>query len=245
MGKGCELVRCEDRRDESDESAAYHSIFDQYYNRGDTLDLLGPVADRTVLDAGCGLGLYALDLSQAGAIVTGIDLNEDALRSARALATAPTSFIRADLSEPLEFLGYRSFDAILCSLVLHYIEDWSAVLSEFTNLLKPHGRLVISVQHPFADYFDAGSKNYHSRERWYSGNLDCPFWRRSLEEIMENLTSAGFVVDRLREPSPACEWESSRPFMPRLLVVGAQLQDRGSLTSGTAQVRGLHGCLHP
>lgn len=234
MGRGCELVRREDRRDESGESAVYHSIFDQYYSRGDTLDLLGPVAGQTVLDAGCGLGLYAVDLSQAGAIVTGIDLNEDALRSARASATARTSFIRADLNEPLEFLGYRSFDAILCSLVLHYIEDWSAVLSEFKHLLKPHGRLALSVQHPFADYFDADSKNYYNRERWYSGNPDCPFWRRSLEEIMESLAGAGFAIDRVREPSPICESESSRPSLPRLLVVGARLQDCGSSCSTVA-----------
>lgn len=227
MDKGCELVRCEDNRGKFGGSASYSSIFDQYYSRRDTLDLLGPVAGQTILDAGCGVGIYARDLSRAGASVTGIDLSEEALRSARALAPASVSFIGADLNESLEFLGYRSFDAILCSLVLHYIEDWSAVLNEFKKLLKPQGRIVVSVQHPFADYFDADSKDYYSKEIWYSGNLDRPFWRRSMEEILESLTSAGFAIDRVREPKPTCEWESSRRALPRLLAIRGRPANHG------------------
>jgi SAM-dependent methyltransferase len=36
------------------------------------------------------------------------------------------------------------------SLVLHYLEDWGPALAELRRILKPGGRLIASVDHPFA-----------------------------------------------------------------------------------------------
>ena len=44
-------------------------------------------------------------------------------------------------------------------LVLHYLEDWTAPLAELRRVLRPGGRLIMAVDHPFlsdeprADYF--------------------------------------------------------------------------------------------
>jgi SAM-dependent methyltransferase len=197
------------------------SIFDRYYNRQDTLDLFGSVANRRILDAGCGDGKYAFDLSQAGAHVVGIDNDGQALERAQSSAVTTVDFQKADLTEPLDFLGPHSFDAVLCSLVLHYIENWSPPLTEFNNLLRSRGQLVLSVHHPFSDYFDADSKNYFETEPWHSGNAERPFWRRSLEETTASIVTAGFTLDTIREPRPFSDPTGTTPNLPRLLVIRA------------------------
>ncbi|WP_435875606.1 class I SAM-dependent methyltransferase [Nonomuraea jabiensis] len=38
------------------------------------------------------------------------------------------------------------------SLVLHYLEDWGPTLAEMRRVLRPGGRLIASVTHPFVDH---------------------------------------------------------------------------------------------
>jgi 2-polyprenyl-3-methyl-5-hydroxy-6-metoxy-1,4-benzoquinol methylase len=48
-------------------------FFNAYYDRPACLALLGDVTGKRVLDAACGLGLYAAELIRRGAQVTGFD----------------------------------------------------------------------------------------------------------------------------------------------------------------------------
>ena len=55
----------------------------------------------------------------------------------------------ADLAAPLPFAD-AEFDDVVASLVLHYLKDWSGPLAELRRVLKPGGRLIVSVNHPAA-----------------------------------------------------------------------------------------------
>ena len=55
----------------------------------------------------------------------------------------------AELGRPLPFPD-DTFDDVTASLVLHYLEDWGPALAELRRVLKPGGRLIVSVDHPFA-----------------------------------------------------------------------------------------------
>lgn len=55
----------------------------------------------------------------------------------------------ADLGRPLPFPD-GAFNDVIASLVLHYLQDWGPALGELRRLLKPGGRLIASVEHPFA-----------------------------------------------------------------------------------------------
>src|ERR1700751_6401245 len=55
----------------------------------------------------------------------------------------------AELGSPLPFLD-DTFDDVTASLVLHYLEDWGPALAELRRVLKPGGRLIVAVDHPFA-----------------------------------------------------------------------------------------------
>jgi SAM-dependent methyltransferase len=111
-----------------------------------------PAPPSRILDAGCGPGLYAVELARLGHHVTGIDVSAPALRHARSLvrdAKAPGSaaFVRADLRD-VE-LAPGAFDAAL--LVYYVIEAFPRIvqpliLARLANALAPDGVVVAEMR---------------------------------------------------------------------------------------------------
>jgi SAM-dependent methyltransferase len=125
------------------------NLINGYYMRPAILDLAGDVADRRILDVGCSSGPLSAALRDRGAVVTGLDSSARMLELAR-LRLGPGADLRlADLGNPLPF-GDGAFDDAVAALVLHYLQDWTAPLAELRRVLKPGGRLIVSVDHPFA-----------------------------------------------------------------------------------------------
>src|SRR5215472_3747946 len=112
------------------------NLINGYYGRPAILNLAGDVAGRRILDAGCGSGPIAAALRDRGATVTGFDSSAGML----------------ELAEPLPFPD-NAFDDVIAALVLHYLQDWTDPLAELRRVLKPGGRLIASVEHPFAIEF--------------------------------------------------------------------------------------------
>jgi ubiquinone/menaquinone biosynthesis C-methylase UbiE len=119
-----------------------------YYERPATLSLLGDVAGKRVLDAGCGPGVYAEVLAAGGAEVVGFDASGRMVELARERLRGRAEIHRAKLEEPLAWLEDDSFDLVVSALAMDYVEDWGVPLAEFYRVLKPCGRLVFSVEHP-------------------------------------------------------------------------------------------------
>lgn len=94
-----------------------------------------------VLDIGSGGGFLAVDLSDAGYEVVGIDPEASAVRDA-ALHVAG-SFALA-LGERLPFAD-GTFDSVVCSEVLEHVEDPDAVIAEASRVLRPGGVFVFSL----------------------------------------------------------------------------------------------------
>src|SRR6476660_8531940 len=126
------------------------SLFNAYYERPAILALAGDVAGRRILDAGCGAGPLLAALRDRGAIVTGIDKSAGMLELARRRLGDDADLLVAELGSPLPFPD-GTFDDITASLVLHYLEDWGPALAELRRVLKPGGRLIVSVNHPFTE----------------------------------------------------------------------------------------------
>lgn len=106
-----------------------------------------------VLDLGCGEGRHVHGLHMVGGLdVIGVDLDETSLEKAReGLATLPpqaegeTRLQRGDATA-LDFPD-ATFDAVICSEVLEHLPDYGAVLREIRRVLKPSGKLCVSVPH--------------------------------------------------------------------------------------------------
>lgn len=204
------------------------------YERPAALALLGDVAGLRVLDVGCGAGAHARELVDRGASVEGLDRSPALLRIARERLGPEVPLHHADLERPLP-LADGSFDRVLASLVLHYVEDQRGPLRELRRVLAPDGRLVLSVHHPAVEFVLSGSDDYFATEPWTDtwtiAGQEVPmrFWRRPLHELTDALTDAGFVIERLAEPQPLAEAKDRFPrehgllsTRPRFLFVVAR-----------------------
>src|SRR5215469_8680005 len=99
------------------------SLANAYYERPAVLALAGDVAGRRILDAGCGSGPLSAALRERGPVVTGIDASAGMLALARRRLGEDVALHVVDLSDRLPFAD-ATFDDVVASLVLHYLEDW-------------------------------------------------------------------------------------------------------------------------
>jgi SAM-dependent methyltransferase len=188
------------------------SLLNAYYERPAMLALAGDVAGRRILDAGCGSGPLFAALRDRGAIVAGFDKSAGMVELARRRLGDGADLRVADLGSPLPFPG-GEFDDVIASLVLHYLEDWGPALAELRRVLKPGGRLLVSVEHPFAitlmdvqagrepDYFATSNR---TEEYTFGGQTALlSLWDRPLHAMTGAFTAAGFRMMVISEPEPA------------------------------------------
>lgn len=184
------------------------NLFNAYYERPAMLRLIGDVSGRRILDAGCGSGPLTATLRDSGAMVTGFDASAAMVDLARQRLGEDADLHVADLGGPLPF-GDAEFDDVVASLVLHYLEDWAGPLSELRRVLKPSGRLILSVNHPVifpvvypeADYF---AVTKYSEDYVMDGQtVWLTFWHRPLHAMTDAFAAAGFRIAAVSEPPPA------------------------------------------
>lgn len=102
----------------------------------------------SVLDIGCHTGILGAALiARKAATVVGLDTDADALDVAR---TRLSSAHLVDIEVPgwaqdLQRLGHTGFDVILFGDVLEHTKDPSSILRSARKLLKPGGRIVVSI----------------------------------------------------------------------------------------------------
>jgi SAM-dependent methyltransferase len=204
------------------------NLINAYYERPAMLALAGDVAGRRILDAGCGSGPLFAALRDRGAIVSGFDASAGMLELARRRLGDGADLQVADLGSPLPYSD-DTFDDVVASLVLHYLEDWGPALAELRRVLKPGGRLIASVDHPFAinlmhrqagreaeyQYFDTTNWT----EEWTMGGQTAlmSLWHRPLHAMIEAFTVAGFRMTVISEPEPEPD-PAARELFPEAIA---------------------------
>jgi SAM-dependent methyltransferase len=127
------------------------------------LELLGDLEGKSLAHLQCNSGGDSLSLVLRGAAVTGVDISEEAVSSARRLsaeAGIPAGFERADVYDWLEEAARRGrrFDSVFSSYgIVCWLPDLEAWARGIAAVLKSGGRFVLMDFHPAADMFD---------ERW-------------------------------------------------------------------------------
>lgn len=93
-----------------------------------------------VLDVGCGDGLFAAELAQAGARVVGVEVSAEALRR------ASTRELDLRLARPCAALELEdaSFDVVWAGETIEHVIDTAAWLSELRRVLRSGGQLLLS-----------------------------------------------------------------------------------------------------
>ena len=107
------------------------------------LDLIKPKPGDLILDAGCGTGVFTLDLLHFGCPIIGIDLSMPMLLRAKQKAHGyPFRIVRADLLS-LPF-SENSFDKVISVTALEFIEDGRRAIEELFRVTKRGGSLVVA-----------------------------------------------------------------------------------------------------
>jgi SAM-dependent methyltransferase len=164
-----------------------------------------PLQAARVLDAGCATGHHTAWLTERGCHVVGFDFSPAMVAQARATCPAGAAFAVADL-RALPF-SPRTFDGILCSLALHYVESMASSLRQFAEVLRPGGWLLLSLDHPAGTALSGDGRDDYFTPRLITDSwskkgvaVTQSFWRWPLSQTVDALADAGFVLERIGEP---------------------------------------------
>ncbi len=182
--------------------------------------LLPDLQGKRVLDLGCGFGEHCMEYVKKGAEkVVGIDISEKMLEVAGRENVAPQIEY---LHMPMEEIGKLTgrFDVVISSLAFHYVEDFSGVVRDIYRLMTEGGTFVFSQENPLNTCFSGngsrwtryenGHKLYvnladygvegEKESRWFIDGIKK--YHRMFSTIINTLTEAGFIVEKLMEPLP-------------------------------------------
>jgi SAM-dependent methyltransferase len=197
--------------------------------------LLGDVADRLVLEVGAGAAQCSRWLAGRGAHPVALDVSAGMLDAAQAL-DEQTGLVVPSVQADAGRLPFAAgvFD-LACSAhgALPFVADAGAVHSEVARVLRPGGRWVFSVSHPFRWCFPddptetglVAEYSYFDRtpyvEQDDEGIATYVEHHRTLGDQVRALTAAGFRLVDLVEPEWPDDldttWGGWSPLRGRLL----------------------------
>lgn len=210
--------------------------YNAYYERPAMFSILENLKFKSVLDAGCAGGVYSEWLINHQAEVVAIDINHKMVELTKQRLKNQGKVYQVDLNQPLTFLDNMSFDLIVSSLTMHYLENWENIFQEFYRILLPEGLFLFSTHHPFMDFQLFEKTDYFNTEliedSWQSFS-DIPvrvrFYRRPLSSMSSALAKAGFIIKQIIEPYPTLECKKYYPHdyeklstQPWFLIILAQ-----------------------
>jgi SAM-dependent methyltransferase len=199
---------------------------------------LVPPPGRLTVDVGCGEGRVSRDLQARGHRVLAVDLS---LAMARAAAAHPADPVPAAVADAARLpVVTGAADCAVAFMSLHDIDRMPVAVKEIARILAAGGHLVMAIVHPVnsagqftGDKADADRPfvidgSYLQAERYVDtitrDGLTMTFHgeHRPLQAYTEALADAGFVIERLREPTspdPAKPWRRIPLFLNILATV--------------------------
>jgi len=185
------------------------------------------VSGEAWLDLGCGSGVLTRELLERHATVVAVDGSPGMLREAQAGTVGEQDIMVTWLQSDVQSLPQvrdASFDGVLCSSVMEYLEKPEAALREAARILLPGGKLIVSIPPQFSAV-RMTQKTVRSASRLYGANK-FPYLGVSRFEInpgrlREWLSDAGFVLDKVTEFDPLLPRRVLAFLRPALLIAEA------------------------
>ncbi len=107
------------------------------------LEMLKPGRGETILDVGCGTGVFTRDIISAGSYVVGLDSSLPMLqRAGRKLKRHPFRVVQGDMRD-LPFDENR-FDKVVSVTAIEFIEDGRSAVAELFRVTKAGGIVVVA-----------------------------------------------------------------------------------------------------
>lgn len=169
---------------------------------------LGDISGKRLLDAGCGDGILGRLALEKGAQIVSCDIVEQFLRETRMRSNNKIRTVLTDLRQTLPFAP-DSFDVVCCNLALMWIPEITQFAGETARIMKPNGRLVISLLHPWTALSQVEeSQSEKPKLVLQSGMQDgvfmrtinktagpYPFYQRTIGEYIRTFSNAGFSLE--------------------------------------------------
>lgn len=186
-------------------------------------ELLGNVSGKSVADIGCGYGAMTIKIANNGARkVLGIDVSEKMIEKGKIENLQDNITYKVLPAEELSSLDEK-FDVIVSCLAVHYIKNFTKLFADVYSLLNQSGEFVFSMEHPMYTaskfsqqwittpdssvvtgfvtdhYGDEGVRNI----TWLGKNITK--YHHKVETVFNALIEAGFIFEKVIEPSPSEE----------------------------------------
>ncbi len=183
-------------------------------------DLIGSVQDKTVLDLGCGYGAMTVKLANAGAKkVIGVDVSEKMIE--KGIKENPHANVeyRVMAAENLSEINEK-YDTVVSCLAIHYINDIYKLFRDVYGILNSRGEFVFSMEHPSYTACKVSQKwvtdpenglvtgfvmDHYGEEgvrkiEWLGKTITK--YHHKTATVINALIEAGFVLEKVVEPSP-------------------------------------------
>ena len=190
-------------------------LLSDYTARPFLLDWCEPVEGLDILDLGCGEGYFARNLKTRGAgPIQAMDLSGEMIaRAQEREATEQLGIVYGTGSATdLSRFADDSFDTVVAVFLFNYLDsaDTEKTMREVHRVLRPGGRFVFAVPHPFLPFAKEEEEPFYFRTEgagYFSGRDTCfegEIWRRdgksvhvrcvhkTLDDYFRCLKNAGF-----------------------------------------------------
>ena len=183
------------------------------------LEELGDVKGKSLLHLQCHFGMDTLSWEREGAVVTGVDFSDEAIKLAKSIRDElgmKADFIESNIFDLKDKLD-KKFDIVFTSYGvigwLPDLEQWADVVAHF---VKPGGTFYIAEFHPFIWMLDENFENIHypyfttpepisevSEGTYTDPDADISHlehgWDHSLAETIMPLIKRGFKLELFNE----------------------------------------------
>jgi SAM-dependent methyltransferase len=178
------------------------------------LELAGNLSNLDIVDLGCGDASFGKEaLLQGARSYTGIEVSKAMVDIAHQTLANTSGKVHHESIETWRTPGEQA-DLVSSRLALNYVENLKPVFQEIYKVLRPGGRVIVSVEHPvitsnFAslaegrrttwlvdNYFKPGARVH----KWLGHEVTK--YHHTLEEYFERVTEAGFELEAVRESRP-------------------------------------------
>jgi SAM-dependent methyltransferase len=194
-----------------------------------SIDMLGDLRGRAVLEVGCGSGDSIARVAERGVErVYGIDISTTQIalateRNRAHIDVGRVCLIEAPMEQPLDLCG---IDLVFSIYGIGWTRDPAATFRNLAAYLKPGGRLIWSWGHPLfpevlcvdgkfvlPDSYSYFNEQSQFAARW-CGSEGTVVQNRMLSTWFRHITEAGLLVRQLLEPDaencPDCVFNNNR-----------------------------------
>lgn len=211
----------------------YKQLRDDMYNANDKIEmpylqkLLPSIKDKVVLDLGCGMGSYILQMAPKAKLIDAVDISKKMLSVLNGILKEQSINNVNLVNSALEDFKLKEqyYDLVISTLTFHYISDLNKLFKSINNSLKNKGIFIFSVEHPtltstknigwetdtsgnyihwrLDNYFETGERSY----KWLGATVTK--YHRTFEDYYHLLVDNNFEILDIREPKPKLEDTSS------------------------------------